>query len=154
MKEFYTLNDLAMITSLTTRTLRNHLRQGTLSGEKIDGIWTFTDEQIQDFLALPAVRQSVEARRNAPVFDFLADNHKRANRACVILDYVTDDREAMALSRFYCDCANRASDIELRIGNTPGHTRVILSGGEDTVMDILEAYYRRSESNSESDMPQ
>ena len=150
MKEFYTLNELALITSLTTRTLRNHLRQGTLSGEKIDGIWSFTDEDIQRFLALPAVRQSVEARRNAPVFDFLADNHKRANRACVILDYVSDDQEAKELSQFYCECANHVSDIVLRIGRTPGHTRVILSGGEDTVMDMLNAYYRRPAVGTES----
>ncbi|MDO4865059.1 MAG: helix-turn-helix domain-containing protein [Clostridia bacterium] len=120
MKEFYTLNDLAMITSLTTRTLRNHLRQGTLSGEKIDGIWTFTDEDIQDFLALPAIRQSVEARRNAPVFDFLADNFKRANRACVILDYVTDDREAKELSRAH------PGDPLRRRGHGDGHPERVL----------------------------
>ena len=40
MKERYNLNELAMITSLTTRTLRNHLRQGTLTGEKVDGART------------------------------------------------------------------------------------------------------------------
>ena len=31
----YNLNQVAMITGLTTRTLRNHLKQGLLKGEKI-----------------------------------------------------------------------------------------------------------------------
>ena len=34
MEETYSLNDLAMMTGFTTRTLRNYLTQGLLNGEK------------------------------------------------------------------------------------------------------------------------
>ena len=36
--EKYNLNDLAMMTGFTTRTLRNYLNQGLLEGEKENGV--------------------------------------------------------------------------------------------------------------------
>ena len=147
MKESYTLNELAMITGLTTRTLRNHLRLGTLKGEKPDGAWMFTPEDIEAFFAVPAARESMEARRNAVVFDFLADRFKRANRACVILDFAVDDGESEAISRFFCESVSDGiADIELRVSRDRGLTRVILSGGEEQVSDILGRYYSRPRS--------
>lgn len=144
MKETYNLNDLAIMTGLTTRTLRNHLRQGTLTGEKRDGAWTFTTEDIEAFMENPQIRKLLESHRNAAVFDFLADGFKTANRACVILDYAVDDAEGEAISRFYCDCANReVSDIQFSYARDRGLSRVILTCGEDQVLGILSQYYNR-----------
>ena len=42
----YNLNEVAMITGLTTRTLRNYLKLCLLKGEKIDGNWSFTEEEL------------------------------------------------------------------------------------------------------------
>ncbi len=141
MKEYYSINELAMITSLTTRTLRNHLRLGTLTGQKADGAWRFTPEDVDAFMANPAVRQSIQANHSAVVFDFLSDTAKRRSRACVILDYAVDIGEAARITQFYCDRVNAAHDVELRINRHRGVTRVILSGGEDTVADIMRSYY-------------
>ena len=141
MKEYYSINELAMITSLTTRTLRNHLRQGTLNGEKVDGAWRFTPEDMDAFMAQPSVRSSIQANHNAVVFDFLADTAKRQNRACMVLDYAVDTVEAARITKFYCDQANAAHDVQLRISQRRGVTRVILSGGEDTVAGIMKSYY-------------
>ena len=141
MNDTYTLNQLAMITSLTTRTLRNHLRQGTLTGEKQDGMWTFTPEDVQRFMANPAVKRSIEANHNALVFDFLSDGFKTANRACVILDYAVDDGEASAISDFFCRAVCESTDLRMCYSRDRGVSRVILSGGEDQVADILSRYY-------------
>ena len=146
MKKYYSLNELAMITSLTTRTLRNHLRLGTLSGEKVDGTWRFTPENVDAFMAQPAVRKSIQANHSAVVFDFLSDTAKRQSRACVTLDYAVDLAQAARISKFYCDQANAAHDVELRINRHRGVTRVILSGGEDTVAGILKSYREKASS--------
>jgi len=53
MDKYYTLNDLALMTGLTTRTLRNYLKMGILKGERIDGIWNFTEEEIAEFFDNP-----------------------------------------------------------------------------------------------------
>ena len=53
MENKYDLNDLALMTGFTTRTLRNYLTQGLLEGEKENGVWQFTPEQLDRFSASP-----------------------------------------------------------------------------------------------------
>ena len=76
----YNLNEVAMITGLTTRTLRNYLRLNLLKGEKVDGNWSFTEEELDEFMSNPAVKQAIAAKRNAVVYDFLSDPFKKGNR--------------------------------------------------------------------------
>ena len=83
----YNLNQVAMITGLTTRTLRNHLKQGLLKGEKIDGNWSFTEEELDEYIADASVKQVILARQHAVVYDFLADPFKKTNRICTIMDF-------------------------------------------------------------------
>ena len=142
MKERYTLNELALMTSLTTRTLRNYLQKGLLNGEKVDGSWTFTVADIEAFMAEPAARKAMQSNRNALIWDFLADDYKPANRICAILDYAVGEEESAQIMRFYCravcDCDG---GIEMRCTRERGLTRVILSGAEDQVAALLRRYY-------------
>ena len=48
MEKYYTLNEVAMMTGLTTRTLRNYLKMNVLKGEKVDGVWKFTEEEFAE----------------------------------------------------------------------------------------------------------
>ena len=140
----YNLNQLSMITGLTTRTLRNYLRQGLLQGEKTDGLWLFEDEQVDAFLADPSVRRAMSARRNALVYDFLADAYKRANRSCVILDCPVPQEDSAEIQEFFARAVcEQGRDIELRCMYDRALTRVILSGAEDSVADIMRAWYGR-----------
>lgn len=138
----YTINDLALITGFTTRTLRNYLKLGVLNGEKLDGSWKFTDEEIAAFFADNGVKQSLRAKRHAAVFDFLADTTKKANRTCVILDFAVSDEEGEEISRFFCEKVNSdGADIVFSYGRDRGLSRVILSGSEDSVAETVKAYY-------------
>ena len=138
----YDLNQLALITGFTTRTLRNYINMGLLDGEKANGKWTFTSEEVDRFMAQDFVKQAAISKRNAQVFDFLADTSKKANRICTILDYVVGNDEAMEISQFYQDTINEgAFDIEFKFLYDRGIARVILSGAEDQVTDILKKYY-------------
>lgn len=65
MDKYYTINEIAMFTGLTTRTIRTYLKMNILSGEKIDGTWRFTEEDVTAFLKNPYVKTSVEAKQNA-----------------------------------------------------------------------------------------
>ncbi len=59
MDRTYNLNELAMMTGFTTRTLRNYLMQGLLHGAKVNGTWQLTLEEIDGFLT--ALRKAVSA---------------------------------------------------------------------------------------------
>ncbi len=45
-QKLYTVADVAELTGLTSRTIRNYLKDGTLQGRKIGVQWRFTEEDI------------------------------------------------------------------------------------------------------------
>lgn len=75
-ENLYLINHLVLITGLTDRTIRSYISSGILKGEKINGIWHFTAEEVEDFIKNPAVRPSITAKNNAIIYDFLLDNSK------------------------------------------------------------------------------
>lgn len=73
MKEYFTINDLSTMTMLSTRTIRNYITQGFLNGEKIEGVWRFTTEDIDTFLQENYVNQSIQSKRNGIVFNYMCN---------------------------------------------------------------------------------
>ena len=69
----YTINDIATMTGLSTRTVREYMKLGFLSGEKENGVWRFTGEAVGALFANSAVTPSIKAKRNALVYDFMLD---------------------------------------------------------------------------------
>lgn len=144
MDRRYTLNDLAMMTGFTTRTLRNYLTQGLLKGEKTNGVWQFSAEEVDRFFSEPFVKEGLRIKRNSVVFDFLADRKKRAGRTCAIMDIPASLEKGNAISAFFCDRMSEASDSVFTYEWDKGQSRVILSGAADQVANILKAYYETS----------
>ena len=140
MERTYNLNELAMITGFTTRTLRTYISRGLLAGDKADGVWRFSAEDIERFLSEPFVREGLRIKRNAVVFDFLANTVKKAGRACVILDLPISVPEGQRVSAFFCEQMCKAEDATFFCGMDHGVFRVILSGAEDQVRAIMKAY--------------
>ena len=142
MDKYYTLNDLALMTGLTTRTLRNYLKMGILKGERVEGIWNFTEEEIAEFFENPYVISGIQAKNRAIVFDFLAQNKKQDNEICTILDLHVQQEEAEEISAFFCEeVGKREEKIKLSFEKNGAYVRVILRGYEDSVMEILNKYY-------------
>ena len=143
MEKYYTLNEVAMMTGLNTRTLRNYLKMDVLKGEKIDGIWKFSECEFSDFISNPYVKPSLQAKSKAIVFDFLNEKEKQLNEICTILDLHVDLTESDEISEFFCTERNKRPDekITFSFERNGAYTRVILRGYEDTVMEILNAYY-------------
>lgn len=144
MEGTYNLNDLAMMTGFTTRTLRNYLDQGLLQGEKINGAWQFTAEEVDRFFAEPFVKEGVRIKRSGLVFDFLADRKKKSARSCVILDLPASGKQGREISAFFCDRMKTTSDTVFTYDWNNGFCRVILSGAAEQIAEILSAYYSTS----------
>ena len=142
----YTINDLALITGLTTRTLRTYLKNGQLSGEKIDGVWQFDEKAVDAFISDPNVRPSILAKNKAILFDFLNDVHKKADMICVTFDLIGSAEEMREASLYFCSEINRHGSGPLRFAfeETPSGGRGFLSGGPDVVLPMLNGYYHLS----------
>ncbi len=145
---YYTLNEIATIAGLTTRTLRNYLQMGVLKGEKVDGVWRFSEEALWEFIDNPSVRQAMHAKQNAIVSDFLLMGGRKENRTCMILDLYAEWDDVKRTTEFFCDRIHELGEEELRFGmeRHKKNVRLILSGPEAAIRDIMKSYYERKES--------
>lgn len=137
MKELLTIEDLARMTGLSERTIRNYLAGGQLEGEKVDGAWRFTEEQFGTFLGQDMVRQSVRAKANGKIYDFLLTEKRREDAACLVWDRLAEGgeeesrlREALMaeVNRLELGCAYRYED---------GMARAILTGAPAALGELL-----------------
>ena len=78
------------------------------------------------------------------MFDFLAQNEKRVNEICTIIDVCAEKHEAEEIAAFFCKEVSKRNTGNLRFSfeRNGVHARVILSGYEDVVMEVLNTYYQ------------
>ncbi len=146
MKSIYNINEVALMTGFTTRTLRNYIKSGLLQGEKKGGVWVFTDEQVSAFFSDPNVKPGIEAKNRAVIFDFLADTGKTDSETCVILDLQVGLVEAMKIADFFCvqvSAHDGSGGLLFNFERIGGTARMILRGREDVVREIMRKYYDR-----------
>lgn len=147
MDRTYALNDLAVMTGFTTRTLRNYLSQGLLTGEKLNGLWHFSAEDLDRFFQEPFVKEGLRIKRSSAVFDFMAARNREEARTCVILDLPASLEEGNQISSFFCAQMEQSSHASFTFGWEKGFCRVILNGAADSVAEMMKAYYARAELN-------
>ena len=142
-KAFYSFNDIALMSGLSTRTIRNYIRSGILEGDKADGCWQFTAGQTKAFFEHPSVFRSIQAKRNGIIFDFLADRKHKHNQICTILDFPEEKGEEV--SAFFTNQYNTGefgNKLEFYYEDIAGCPRVILRGQACSVMKILNLFYQ------------
>ena len=134
----YTIANIVQFTGLTDRTIRNYISSGILIGEKTNGVWQFTPEQVENFIRHPSVRPSVIAKKNALIYDFLLDTHKTYNQICIILDL--PDTNEKKVSDFFCKsiCNGDYHDIQFSFDALSGLPRVIIKGNSSEVLNIVK----------------
>ncbi|MBQ3295848.1 MAG: helix-turn-helix domain-containing protein [Erysipelotrichaceae bacterium] len=141
MKETYNLNEISVMCDLSTRTLRNYLNQGLLKGNKIDGAWAFTLQDIEQFLKEPFVKESIRIKRNSKVLYFLADRDRKNDQSCTIIDRKVTVTQGNELSDFFCELMKEAEGVEFSYDYSKGNCRIILTGDHDQIRKIMKAYY-------------
>lgn len=142
MKEYYTINDIALMSGLTTRTIRSCIRMNILCGEKLNGTWHFTAEEVINFFKNPCVSPSTQAKRNSIVNDFMQNKSKKESQICVVIDL--PEANGQSISDFF------TQDINSRYGekaiifsfeNTKNYSRVIIIGNPPVILEMLSRYY-------------
>lgn len=143
MKKYYNINELSIMTGLTTRTLRTYIKDNLLSGEKTDGIWKFTEEAVTNFISNPIVNPSIQAKHKAIISDFLIDKKKKQNQICSILDLCLEDSKAEETCKLFCNYINdnENNDIKFSFEKNEDNIRIIITGREESVMELLNIYY-------------
>ena len=96
-EKLFTINEVAVLTSLTTRTLRNHLKDGKLHGHKVGGQWRFRMSDIEDFTLGSGKRPRILTEGDSQVDDFLCSTEKSGTQVCTIVDIVAADHVSHAV---------------------------------------------------------
>lgn len=143
-EELYLISHLTLITGLSDRTIRNYIASGILKGEKINGIWHFTPEEVDAFIKNPAVRPSIVAKNNSVVYDFMLNDSKKEEETCVILDLPKCDIKETA--EFFCYCISNGDykDINFSFDGNYKTPRIILRGKPSDVFGLIGDYYKSS----------
>ena len=136
MNESLRIEDIAAMTGLSTRTIRNYLSMGLLDGEKVDGVWQFSTEQFGTFLRQDMVKQSVLAKDNALLYEFLLQPQKAAPSVCAVIDLPAVDEPSQG-ERILSQV--NASHLALRYHYDGGMIRAIVSGAVADVAALLRA---------------
>lgn len=88
-EKLYTIEDIAEMTRLTSRTIRNYLKDGILEGKKIGGQWRFTMKDIENFFDNNKTNQDINTNYNNEVIDFLEGKNidlQKEVQICTIID--------------------------------------------------------------------
>ncbi len=147
MKEtgnYYLINHLVLFTGLTDRTIRNYISSGILQGEKINGLWHFTPEQVDGFIRHPAVRPSILAKQHAAVYDFLLENKKDDWEACMILDFPGKSKKEIAEYFCYRISNEDFQQIHFSFDGVEKVSRVILKGYTADVLRLVNDFMTAS----------
>ena len=141
--DYYVINHLVMFTGLTDRTIRNYIALGVLQGEKINGLWHFTPEQVDNFVRHPSVRPSILAKNNSLVYDFLLEDKKKTQELCLILDIPQGDKKSIA--EFFCYNITNGGyqNIKFTFDGVADMARVILKGDATEVLRLVNEYHAK-----------
>ena len=138
---YYCIGHIVQFTGLTDRTIRNYIANGILQGEKINGLWHFTPEQVDAFMRHPAVRPSITAKNNGLVYDFLLNPSQEEHRCCMVLDLPGVDKKG--LTEFFCYAIGRENlhNFQFSFDGLDKTPRVIIRGATDEVLHLVNGYY-------------
>lgn len=138
---YYTIGHVTQFTGLTDRTIRTYISMGILQGEKINGLWQFTEEQVDAFMRHPSVRPSILAKRNAVIYDFLLDEKKKEPQGCLIFDFPCGEEKA--LTEYFCRAITEGDlhDFRFAMDGIGDVTRVILRGHTGEILKLVNGYY-------------
>jgi excisionase family DNA binding protein len=136
-EKFYTVADVARVTGLTSRTIRNYLKDGTLTGQKIGVQWRFTEDEVKKLFS----RQTPGCSSPAQVMrSFLGQEPQENTSICTLLDVpgVTEEEGLELYRSLERECRQGISAISYEYHDDCRILRIAVSGDAGAVMDLLE----------------
>jgi excisionase family DNA binding protein len=89
MEKLFTVDDIAKMTMMTSRTIRNYIKEGLLKGNKIGGQWRFTEEDIKNLMQSGKYQTEYASNLRQDILDYIdgVNTHVRGEiQSCTIVD--------------------------------------------------------------------
>lgn len=112
LEKLYTVKDIAIMTGLTERTIRNYIKDGKLRGKKIGVQWRFTEDDIKKLFEAESVSNNIMENNHDRVFNFLKSKPKPDTGAVIINVPVASEDELEAKVQQIVELVNRNENLE------------------------------------------
>jgi len=150
MNEFeklYTVKDIAKMTSLTSRTIRNYLKDGSLQGQKIGGQWRFTMENIKQLFSNSIFLNDMSRKKRQQVLNFISGTNidiQNKIQICTIVDcYCESPNAGQQLYERLVTVINTKDDgipakFDYEFSEKQSKARFTLFGNPDFIIKTLQ----------------
>jgi len=148
MQKLYTVEDIANMTMMTSRTIRNYLKEGILKGKKIGGQWRFTEEDIRRFLDNGALKAEHFSNLKQDILDFIDgvnDFVRGEAQACAIVDLYQPvdavDAKLVAMTAFlerHGGTPDNWMSVSSERIEAEGKTRVVIFAQPQYMADMMK----------------
>lgn len=136
LEKLYTVNDIAQMTQLSTRTIRRYLQSGELQGKKVGHQWRFTEKDLARFMDNSTIITALDEADELVFEDFrqgniLIEPNLPKAYATVIYSFHNDDElkkfKDELLSLYNEKYANQHHSLKIRV-LTKNQLRLTLFG--------------------------
>lgn len=144
-EKLYTVDDIAKMTGLTSRTIRNYIKDGRLRGKKIGVQWRFTKENIKELFEDKEFTDSVEEAKNQIVIDYINRKEIEDISTCTLVDHpCSNEREAEILCNRILEIVNEYKkdgfvQFSYQYFEEYKKARFIITGEVECVQKVLTA---------------
>lgn len=137
----YNLAELALMTGYSTRSLRTFYKQGLLTGAMEAGKYSFSEEDVENFIAQPFILSGIQTKTRMHVQHFLDEEHTQKPATCLIHDEPGRER-AEQLNNILIEYINREQPKEFTytylLDEKKDVARFIFIGSVKEVSAVLE----------------
>ncbi|MBO5303653.1 MAG: helix-turn-helix domain-containing protein [Lachnospiraceae bacterium] len=95
-QKLYTVADVAELTGLTSRTIRNYLKDGTLHGRKIGVQWRFTEADINRLFTESGAGVQKKQQPEDVISGFMENRAHQKKKGCLLVDIPFEKEEELS----------------------------------------------------------
>jgi len=148
MEKLYTVDGIAKMTMLTSRTIRNYIKEGTLKGRKIGGQWRFTEEDVKNLMDSGTYQAERFSNLKQDILDFIDgvnDCVKAEAQACTIVDLyqekevvVGKQEKLVEFINSHTDTANNWMSFSSEYIESESKTRIVIFAQPKFLIEALK----------------
>lgn len=126
----YSIKDIMLMYGMSERTIRRHLSSGLITGQKVGGVWRFTDEDIETSFSEKNVRSKMKTEVNKLLYDYLntPNPQKEANHCFSMIDLRITSKEHKELQYMIFKTVSESTNLTMKYYNEDGNYRYVFIG--------------------------
>ena len=134
--KLYTIKEIAKMTNLTDRTIRNYLVNGSLKGIKVGGQWRFSKDDIKKFFNDSKFEHDIKNKLEKDMIDFY--HQTGVTGACIVIKKVVKDVKALMNGLHPLKEYKEKGNMTVTVIDNDGNTTITIFGNFDYIAKVLE----------------